>query len=90
MIFQVNDGKGLLAINLCWSSRSSHAVVPSSLLESPRVDPSLGNIVATLLGGRTCLLSDVPIAIEPVVYVKLCKSGFMAEADRVEVKRRSA
>ena len=55
-----------------------------------RWDPGRGNIVATLLTRRTCLLSDVPIAIEPIVYVKLCKSGFMAEADRVEVKRRSA
>ena len=36
-------------INLCRSSRSSHAAVPSSLLESLRIDPRLGNIVATLL-----------------------------------------
>ena len=38
-----------MALSLCRSSRSSHAVVPSSLLESPRVDPGLGNIVAALL-----------------------------------------
>ena len=45
--------QGRLAASLCRSSRSSRAVVPSSLLESPRVDPSRGNIVATLLTRRT-------------------------------------
>ena len=48
-IFQVHDGKGLLATSLYRASRSSGAVVPSRPRESPRIDPSLGNIVATLL-----------------------------------------
>ena len=38
---------------------------PPVLLESPRVDPSRGNIVTTLFARKTCLFGDVPIVIEP-------------------------
>ena len=69
------------------SSRSSHAVVPSSLLESPRVDPGLGNIVATLLARRTCLFGDVPITIEPVALGdQILKTGLHGFPRRVRTE----
>ena len=42
--------------------------MPSRPLESPRIDPSLGNIVATFLAKRPRLFSDIP------GIVKLAKS----------------
>ena len=59
----------------------------TTLLESPRVDPGLGNIVATLLARRTCLFSDVPITIEPVALGdQILKTGLHGLPRRVRTE----